>query len=108
MQFARATCTPVIAILLTLVLVTAIGMGRAHAQIASFLVSSDHPTTPAGQLTTFPDEHVTFIPLGGTDYLVFGSSGLQGGTGGAVVLQTQDLKTFNFATASTRRAENSS
>lgn len=100
MHFTQTIRTPAIGILLSFALATAIGVGPGHAQISSFLVSSDRPTTiPTGQLTTFPDEHVTFMPLGGTDYLVFGSSGLQGGTGGAVVLQTQDLKTFNFATA---------
>lgn len=100
MRFIFSIDTPTIYILLTLAL-CAIGIDPACAQIASFLVGSDHPTTisPTGQLTTFPDEHVTFIPQGGGSYLLFGSSGVQGGMGGAVVLESQDLKTFNFATA---------
>jgi hypothetical protein len=37
--------------------------------------------------------------LGSSSYLVFAASRLSGGTGGAAVLQTTDLKTFTFATS---------
>ena len=55
---------------------------------------------PSPYLVDLPDEHTTFLPpaSGSAPYLVFGSSKISGGTGGAVVLQTTDLKTFTFAT----------
>ena len=64
-----------------------------------FAVGSDIATSYPSNLTSFPDEHATFVPypaIGG--FLVFVSSGIKGGKGGAVVLQTQDLQTFTYAT----------
>src|SRR5579871_4349265 len=65
------------------------------------LTYPDNPTVP-GHLNGFPDEHTTIIPpaSGSADYLVFGAGQIAGGTFGAVVLQTPDLKNFSFATAS--------
>ncbi len=85
--------------------------GTAHAQphllIKSFSVGPDetlsYPDTSADPpfLLDLADEHSTLIPLGGgpEDYLLFGASRLSGanGTGGAVVLQTSDLKSFTWA-----------
>jgi hypothetical protein len=78
----------------------------SHLQIASFSVSADQSLTyphspPAPYLDDLPDEHTTFLPAasGSSSYLVFGASRISGGTGGAVVLQTTDLKTFTFATS---------
>lgn len=81
------------------------GGGGTLAQIQSFSVGADealtYPSSPSDPpyLVDLPDEHTTFIPLGtgANDYLVFGASKLSGGTSGAVVLQTADLKTFEFA-----------
>ncbi len=39
------------------------------------------------------------LDAGLNDYLVFGAAKISGGTGGAVVLQTSDLKSFVFASA---------
>lgn len=102
MRFPCRVDPSAIGILPTIVLATAIGIGSACAQIASFSVGADNPTTinTADPLTTFPDEHVTFMPLVGGGYLLFGSSGVKSSsTGGAVVLNTQDGVTFNFPTA---------
>jgi len=78
----------------------------SHLQIASFSVSADQSLTyphspPAPYLDDLPDEHTTFLPpaSGSSSYLVFGASRISAGTGGAVVLQTMDLKTFTFATS---------
>lgn len=92
MRFPCVIGVSMIGILPIVALATAMSIGPTSAQIASFSVGSDNSTTinPTGQLTTFPDEHVTFMPQKGGGYLVFGSSG------GAVELQTQDLVTFNF------------
>jgi uncharacterized protein (TIGR03437 family) len=75
-----------------------------HPQIASFSVSGDqtliYPNSPPSPyLLSLPDEHTTFIPTaaGSSSYLIFGASGISGGTGGTVVLQTTDLKSFTFA-----------
>ena len=38
------------------------GIGPAWAQISSFSVSTDQPTSYPGNLTSWPDEHVTFFP----------------------------------------------
>jgi uncharacterized protein (TIGR03437 family) len=63
-----------------------------------------YPSGPASPpyLVDLPDEHTTVIPPAtpSSPYLVFAASKLSGGTGGAVVLQTSDLKNFEFATAS--------
>jgi hypothetical protein len=69
----------------------------ARAQISSFSVSADQPTTYPSNLTSWPDEHVTFFPSPEANgFLVFGSSGITGGMGGAVVLQTQRHADFQF------------
>jgi FG-GAP-like repeat len=72
----------------------------ARAQISSFSVGTDNTTTYPSSFTSFPDEHVTFMPSSAANgYLVFGSSAVTGGMGGAVVMQTPDLQTFSFATS---------
>jgi uncharacterized protein (TIGR03437 family) len=76
-------------------------------QIASFSVGPDqtltYPNNPAipGHITALPDEHTTIIPpsASGAPYLVFAAGNISGGNWGAVVLQTTDLRTFDFATA---------
>jgi hypothetical protein len=76
-------------------------------KILSFSVGPDETLTWPNSasdppyLVDLPDEHTTFIPLGGgpNNYLVFGASKLSGGTSGAVVLRTSDLKNFQFATS---------
>jgi len=74
-------------------------------QITSFSVGPDqtltYPNSPTdvNHLVDLPDEHTTFIPPAPNSYLVFAASKISGGTGGAVVLETTDLKTFSFATA---------
>jgi len=81
-----------------------------HAQslrIKSFSVGLDQTLTyPAGPanppyLVDLPDEHTTIFPPANSSspYVFFAASKLSGGTGGAVVLQTTDLKNFDFATA---------
>jgi uncharacterized protein (TIGR03437 family) len=83
---------------------------RAQVAIKTFSVGPDQTVTypdsssGASQLTGFADEHTTFFPpvASGSPYLVFGAAATSAtGTGiwGAVVLQTTDLKTFNFATS---------
>jgi len=82
-----------------------------HPKINSFSVGPDEALNYPGTLLSFPDEHTTFMPLGAPSgfsqvpdaddhtYLVFGSSSIQGGIGGTIVLQTKDLKNFDFASA---------
>jgi hypothetical protein len=72
-----------------------------HVQIKSFAVGPDETLSYPANLSNLPDEHTTFIPLHwANEYLVFGASKVSsGGTGGAVVLATTDLKHFDFATA---------
>jgi hypothetical protein len=77
-----------------------------NLQIASFSVGPDqvlaYPTNPAdpNHLVYFPDEHTTILPppSGSTSYLIFAAAQLAGNFG-AVVLQSTDLKNFNFATS---------
>ncbi|HEV8042421.1 MAG TPA: IPT/TIG domain-containing protein [Bryobacteraceae bacterium] len=75
----------------------------------SFAVGPDqtltypHSSSGANQLAGFADEHTTFFPpaAAGDPYLVFGAAATSAtatGVWGAVVLQTTDLKTFDFAT----------
>ena len=80
---------------------------QGRLQITSFSVSADqtpvYPTSPpAPYLLNLPDEHTTVIPptSGSAPYLVFGASRVSGGLpgAGAVVLQSNDLSTFTFAT----------
>ena len=78
-----------------------------NVSIKSISVGPDqtlaYPSGPANPpyLVDLPDEHTTVIPpaTASSPYLVFAASKLSGGTGGAVVLQTTDLKNFDFATA---------
>lgn len=88
------------ALLLLGVLALAMEAGPACAQISSFSVGADQTTSYPGNLTSWPDEHVTFLPSSAANgYLVFGSSGVTGGTGGAAALQTQNLQSFSLATS---------
>ena len=76
-------------------------------QITSFSVGPDQTLTypdsssGANQLAGFADDHTTFFPpaASGAPYLVFGGAeaGVGSDTWGAVVLQTTDLTTFDFA-----------
>jgi hypothetical protein len=75
-------------------------------------VSDDETLTYPANLTNIPDEHTTIMPIAdhkpsfwaadrdsdSDAYLIFASSGLTGGNGGTVVLETTDLKSFTFAT----------
>ena len=68
-------------------------------------MSDDETLTYPSNLTNIPDEHTTIMPIGHHDgdsdhddaYLIFASSGIKGGNGGAVVLETTDLTNFTFA-----------
>lgn len=82
--------------------------GPYHPKIKSFSVGPNETLNYPSSLDNLPDEHTTFIPLsdpadfpsgpGGYfgPYLVFGSASVSG-TGGTVVLETSDLKNFDFA-----------
>ena len=81
---------------------------QPYLLIKSFSVGPDETLTypnssgDPNRLADLADEHTTFIPLGPglDDYLVFASSKVASSpTGGAVVLQTNDLTTFGFATS---------
>jgi len=79
------------------------------------IIKSISVTTPddtlsyPSTLVDIPDEHTTFIPLSDlhdfqsgpgpfwNKYLVFASSKIKGGNGGTVVLETTDLRNFDFA-----------
>jgi len=85
---------------------TLAGQPQTRLQIQAFSVGPDQTLTypnaaPNPYLVDLPDEHTTFFPpaSGSNAYLVFGASKISGGTGGAAVLETTDLKTFTFATA---------
>jgi len=71
----------------------------------TFSVGPDEALTYPSSAADLPDEHTTFIPrFHGLDgYLVFGASRVTGVETGAgvVVLETQDLQTFTFATGYT-------
>lgn len=83
-----------------------------HVAIKSFDVSEDETLTYPSNLANIPDEHTTIMPIGDHErsswaanrdsdpvtYLIFASSALKGGNGGAVVLETTDLTNFTFAT----------
>ena len=95
------------ALALTVLSVVLAAQPPAPLQVQSFSVGPDqtltYPNTAAdpNHLVDLPDEHTTFFPPvpGSNAYLVFAASKISGGTGGAVVLETTDLKTFTFATA---------
>ncbi len=89
------------------VLAPVCAQAQQRMRITSFSVGADETLTypdTAGDpnhLLNMADEHTTFIPLGPgpNDYLVFASAKLASSpTGGAVVLQTGDLQSFQFAT----------
>jgi len=92
---------------------TAFAQQTPSLQIKSFSVGPDqaltYPDNPAnpGYITALPDEHTPFIPpaASGDPYLVFAAGNISGGNWGAVVLQTTDLKTFDFATAQGYKSE---
>ncbi len=65
-------------------------------QNMTFSVGPDETLNYPPSLTTLPDEHTTFFqPTAGSDtYTVFAATFPK--TGGAVVLGTEDLKTFTF------------
>src|SRR5579862_3820860 len=85
----------------------AYGTPFAHRmKIKSFSVEiSDDTLTYPTYLVDIPDEHTTVIPTwawpypGADTYLVFASSSITGGSGGAVVLETTDLTHFDSAIA---------
>ncbi len=64
----------------------------------TFTVGPDQTLNYPSNLTTLSDEHTTFFPPapGSDTYLVFAATFPK--TGGAVVLETKDLKTFDFPT----------
>jgi uncharacterized protein (TIGR03437 family) len=77
-------------------------------QITSFSVGPDqtliYPNNPSdpNYLIGLNDEHTSFLPpaASGAPYLLFGGSAVSAtGIWGAEVLQTTDLKTFDFASA---------
>jgi uncharacterized protein (TIGR03437 family) len=83
---------------------------HAAIQIKTFTVGPDEALTypdsssGANHLAGLADEHTTFLPpvVSGAPYLVFGAavtSATSAGDWGVVVLQTTDLKTFDFATS---------
>lgn len=67
----------------------------------TFSVGPDETLSYPSSALDLPDEHTTFIPRapGSGAYLVFGASRVSGVETGAgvVVLETKDLKTFEFA-----------
>jgi hypothetical protein len=84
------------------------GPAPSSPQIISFSVGPDeklsypNTSTDPNRLLDLADEHTTFIPLGSgpNAYFLFASSRVASSpTGGAVVLQTSDLQSFDFATA---------
>lgn len=99
----------VIALSLVAVAPTYFAQQTPRLQIKSFSVGPDqalsypHSSSGTNQLAGFADEHTTFLPpaANGAPYLVFGSAAasVSSGIWGAVVLETKDLKTFNFATS---------
>ncbi len=88
-----------------LMVLSGLSVRAQSLQVASFSVGPDqtltYPNTPGDpiRLLYLPDEHTTIIPpiSGSGPYLVFAAAQLSG-LFGAVVLQTTDLKTFDFAT----------
>ena len=66
----------------------------------TFSVGSDEALMYPTDLVNLPDEHTTILPPKNDwdPYLFFVSSSLKGESGGAVVLQSFDLRTFDFPT----------
>jgi hypothetical protein len=84
-----------------LLLGQAVVRAQQPSPIQIFWVSTDQMLTYPNNLVDIPDEHTTFIPNlpdVSASYLVFASSKIRGGLGGAVVLETNDLQTFTYAT----------
>jgi hypothetical protein len=76
------------------------GLGRRHPpKITSFSVGSDEQLIYPTDLTNLPDEHTSVLPPapGSNKYLFFSASSILGGSGGAVALETWDLKNFTFS-----------
>jgi hypothetical protein len=73
--------------------------GSTLAQGIRFSVGPDEALTYPSNLTDLADEHTTIFPPGpiSNKYVFFASSAVKGATGGAVVLQTSNLKDFAFA-----------
>jgi hypothetical protein len=73
------------------------------AQGITFSVGPDETRSYPSTLTNLADEHTTIIPPapGSNMYLFFASSGVQGASGGTVVLETADLTNFTFASGYT-------
>ena len=71
-----------------------------NLRIKSFSVGPDQAVSYPSSLTGLPDEHTTFMPPASSvgPYLLFAASDISGGQYGAVVLQSTDLKNFDFAT----------
>src|ERR1700690_3260684 len=76
-----------------------------HLKIKSFAAETpDNTLTYPSYLVNLPDEHTTLMPIWSwpypfqgpavESYLLFGSSSIKGGSGGAVALQTTDLSNF--------------
>ena len=80
---------------------TAFAQQTPGLRIKSFSVGPDQTVSYPNSLTGLPDEHTTFMPPASSTgpYLLFAASDISGGQYGAVVLQSTDLKNFNFATA---------
>jgi len=80
---------------------TAFAQPTPSLRIKSFSVGPDQTLSYPSSLANLPDEHTTFMPPASPTgpYLLFGASNISGGPFGAVVLQTTDLKNFDFATA---------
>jgi len=83
---------------------SALAKPHEHKTIRSFSVGSDQALTYPTDLFALPDEHVTFIPpqrdaysYYSNKYVVFAAAGRVATNGGAVVLETSDLRTFSFA-----------
>jgi hypothetical protein len=75
------------------------GSGCVLAQGITFSVGPDESLTYPSNLTDLADEHTTIFRPGqiSNKYVFFASSGVKGATGGAVVLETSNLKDFFFA-----------
>ena len=72
----------------------------SSSQGITFSVGPDEALIyPSDDLVNLPDEHTTILPPKSDldPYLFFASSSLKGESGGTVVLQSFDLKSFDFA-----------